>query len=1159
MTIEEEVPTHWPQRLARSRRLVTAIITLALSTVVFFASGIESFSGQHARTIKVVDSVGYYANGELEDALQTVKWGQTRDVVVYIGDIPNTEWDLPTDERCHPGISCLKTVTPEYFSIISAPRESVFLLWIDPDNIEAHVGIRWTLLRNSQMQNDTEEAIRAALVTGHVPATDMAEYVQRLAAAEVGMFRLENEQRIIFTGVAALLVAFLTAVAHAAYWRDRDNQILRSPLLRLSRAQRRNILERARKIYTECTDRLDTVELEIAAAPQTDYTPVLASRLEAWKDLYIECAREQFDASMLSDSQLTSKAEADRLYRLDRLAELIEAGQEALMNDARALTDPSRAGKYLEPTWDMLRGSVEATHALRKSITSPTPQLDQTVDAWQSKLRNQPNPNHVTGVIYQLTKFDALAHDMSQQADRAFVLYEKQEGHEFSGRHLIEDPARVRALSHATTLDNPLHADTAQHAKPTVTHASVTKQKSKTRRHQLRVAFSPRNLIIAVTVATTAGLIATAQEVSMFYTPTNAPGYLVAAPDNLGDPAQPSSHTLGELAGTDNDSLHEPKSVIIHDDANIIRGKQALEEQLRTLRLTSPVDIVVVTADSEALANTPVAEISSAAKERLAQFDKDTTRLLVAPPESIVVWIVSDYTGFSIGEGVDNTSEATLGHIEWEAKDQLERLLAIGEVEAGIWNSLVIATHDLRGDSITQAHALTTVWSALKRGGTVAVAVFVAVLMLLPLLVALVRRVHQDREREARSRQMSSALTLGIDALELELNLLTQQFPEYAEQITRRWQNWQQYYVATLEADRHQTTSDRTITAQRLALSQLLRTQVRSLWRTGTILEQKPDWANAWDQEVSLLYACDTNGSRTATLTALTREMSSGTISPAQALIELDNLSSDDDLSARLRCLSDDIADLGAQASALASHQIYALDRQAETVTIPRGKEHKLELRMGAKVKRFFRRLDRALDTFRYRMLITAIAVLVVVPTILLLQPHIYEAKRVQLDLPSIPSAHVVVDDPEGLFDAAAVSEVTGSAKLGPHQKLLIISAPESDSPYDPPTIDDLDHYREFFYPTSTRDPRLKMRESAIIVVVRESRIDVQTGQHLYVPRQSDDYFEPDWREDRTQLLTPEDRTEAIRQWLTHMDPIARYKFSLRRGDREDLPITYDR
>lgn len=1157
MSIDEELPVRWPQQLARSRLLVTVVITLALSTIVFFASGIESFSGQHARTIKVVDSVGYYENGELEDALQTVKWGQTRDVVVYIGDIPKTEWDLPTDERCRPGISCLKTVAPEYFSIISAPRESVFLLWIDPDNIEAHVGIRWTLLRNSQMQNDTEEAIKAALVMGHVPATDMAEYVQRLAAAEVGMFQLENEQRIIFTALAALLIAFLTSVAHAAYWRDRDNQILRSPLLRLTRAQRQSILGHARKIYTECTDRLDTVELEVAAVPQTEYTPVLSSRLEAWKDLYLECAREQFDASMLSDSQLASKAEADRLYRLSRLAELVEAGQEALMNDARALTDPSRAGEYLKPAWNMLRGSVQEAQKLGKSITSSTPHLDQTVAAWQAKLRNQPNPNHVTGVIYQLTKFDALAHDMSQQADRAFVLYEQQEGHEFSGRHLIEDPARVRALSHATALDNPLHAATAQHAKPKVTQASVTQQQGQSRRRRLRVAFSPRNLIIAITVAATAGLIATAQEVSMFYTPTNAPGYLVAAPDNLGDPVQPSSHTLGELAGSDNDSLHEPKSVIIRDDAKIIRGKQALEEQLRTLRLTSPVKIVVVTADSETLANTPVAEISSAAKERLAQFDKDTTRLLVAPPNSIVVWIVSDHTGFSIGEGVDNTSEAPLGHIEWEAKDQLDRLLAIGEVEAGIWNSLVIATHDLRGASITQEHGLTTVWSALKRGGTVAVAVFLAVLVLLPLLVALVRRARQDREREARSRRMSSALTLGIDALELELNLLKQQFPAYGEQLSLRWHNWQRYYLATVEADGKQVTH--ATAAQRLALTQLLRTQAKSLWRTSTILEQKPGWANAWDQDVSLLYACDTTGSRSAALTTLTREISSGHISPAHALIELDKLSSDDDLSARLRCLSDDVTDLEAHASALESHQIYALDRQAETVTIPRGKEHKLELRMGAKVKRFFRRLDRALDVFRYRMLITAIAILVVVPTFLLLQPHIYEAKRVQLDLLSAPSAHVVVDDPEGLFDADVVSQVAGSAKLGPHQKLLIISAPESDSPHDPPTIDDPDRYREFFYPPSDRAPQLKMRQSSIIVVVRESRIDVQTGGHLHVPHQSFDYFEPDRREDRTQLLTPEDRTAAIRQWLTHMDPIARYEFSLRRGDREGLPITYER
>ncbi|MDO5729290.1 MAG: hypothetical protein Q4P71_06670 [Actinomycetaceae bacterium] len=1159
MSIEEELPIRWPHKLARSRLLVTAIITLALSTIVFLASGVESFSGQHARTIKVVDSVDYYANDELEDALQTVKWGQTRDVVVYIGGIPDAEWALPTDERCHPGISCLKTVAPEYFSIISAPRESVFLLWIDPDNIEVHVGIRWTLQRNSQMQNDTEEAIKAALVMGHVPATDMAEYVQRLAAAEVGMFQLENEQRIIFTALAALLIAFLTAVAHAAYWRDRDNQILRSPLLRLSRAQRHDTLERARRIYTECTDRLDTVELEIAAVPQTEYTPVLSSRLEAWKDLYLECAREQFDASMLSDSQLTSKAEADRLYRLIRLAELVEAGQESLMNDARALADPSRAREYLEPTWDMLRRSLEATLTLDQSITASTPQLDQTIDAWQRKLRDQPKPNHVTGVIYQLTKFDALAHDMSQQADRAFVLYEKQEGHEFSGRHLIEDPARVRALSHATTLDNPLHADTTRPAKPTVTQASVTKQQSQNRRRRLKVAFSPRNLIVAIAVAATAGLIATAQEVGTFYTPTNAPGYLVAAPNKLGDPAQPSTHALGELSGTDDDSLHQPRSVIIRDDANIIRGTQALDEQLRTLRLTSPVDIVVFTADSEDLANRPAVEISSSAKERLAQFDKTTTRLLVAPPESIVVWIVSDHTGFSIGEGVVNTSAATLGSIEWEAQDQLNRLLSIGEVEAGIWNAFVIATHDLRGDSIEQTHRLTTVWKALKQGGTVAVGVFVTILVFLPFLTALVRRARQRHERESRSQRISSALTVGIDALELELNLLKHQFPAYGQQLDLRWQNWQRYYVAALEADREDNSRDHESSVSRLALTQLLRAQVKSLWRTSTILEQKPGWASAWDQEVSLLYACDSTGSRTAALTRLTRDISSGTIAPADALIELDTLSAGDQLSARLRCLSDDVEHLGAHANALESHQIYALDRQAETVTIPRGKEHKLELRMGAKVKRFFRRLDRALDTFRYRMLITAVAILVVIPTFLLLQPRIYEAKRVQLDLPPVPSPQVVVDDPEGLFDAEAVSQVAGSAKLGPHQKLLIISAPQSDSPYDPPTIDDPVRYRDFFYPPSTRTPQLTMRESTIVVVVGESRIDVQTGRRLHVPRRSNDYFESNWAEDRTALLTQQDRTAAVRQWLTHMDPIARYEFSLRRGDREGIPITYER
>lgn len=195
----------------------------------------------------------------------------------------------------------------------------------------------------------------------------------------------------------------------------------------------------------------------------------------------------------------------------------------------------------------------------------------------------------------------------------------------------------------------------------------------------------------------------------------------------------------------------------------------------------------------------------------------------------------------------------------------------------------------LRAESLTKPaavsvakHTIWTFWLALLVG--------VGAMVLVTSIRILLRR-RSVRRTDLRA-VLQSAL-MGEDALALDVVQLQSQFPQYANNLHLRFQEFLECRdeLVRLAGFGVARSDERLDDEQLTLLAQVVRAQMLSLWRAGDILRQGPGWMKAWQWEAQevLYFANQVESMATnSVISRLTANLEWAYLSPTQALLELD-------------------------------------------------------------------------------------------------------------------------------------------------------------------------------------------------------------------------------------------------------------------------------
>ncbi len=196
----------------------------------------------------------------------------------------------------------------------------------------------------------------------------------------------------------------------------------------------------------------------------------------------------------------------------------------------------------------------------------------------------------------------------------------------------------------------------------------------------------------------------------------------------------------------------------------------------------------------------------------------------------------------------------------------------------------------LRAGSVTKPSAVSlaqqtiwTFWLALLFG--------VGAMVLVTAVRNMVRR-RAQRRTDLRA-VLQSAL-MGEDALALDVLQLQSQFPQYANNLHLRFQEFLECRdeLVRLAGFGVARSDERLDDYQLTLLAQVVRAQMLSLWRVGDILRQRPNWMKAWHWEAKeVLYFANQAESMATNpvISSLTANLEWADLSPTQALLQLDD------------------------------------------------------------------------------------------------------------------------------------------------------------------------------------------------------------------------------------------------------------------------------
>lgn len=894
-------------RSPNGRRFVSALPSwrfwLALLiglTVVFGAFSLASAqkpAGESASQILIDDPGSFFTERELIEAVDDVGWG--RPVRVLISTTPAS--DISWSDTCALGeVACLELSFPSHFRS-GVIAEDAVVLWIDTERRTATVRMGTQTGQRpdhfDRVQEDLSTVLTYRAASETLSPSTVADSLQVLADAESETDGLSWGTIIISVLAGGLATILLWTLLNAA-WQRYEHRRGRSGLARLSQEQRRKHADEALSTYRLATSTLSEIEL-IKAAPAGSYQQTLDKRVDQYQRRYIQLARAHFELQHLTHDDLSKLSNLEHLERLCRLSSVVREAGVVLRADERCLRASSVSPEELDshPSVAHARAALRAATTLAEEMSDMG--LARELDVVAEQL-DQIRPDTA------LADLDSVAQRLADVADPAFVSYFSTHGHEFPDRSVIEDPFRFRTLELVGAQGpDPSEGEKRDESdRPELTGESFEREldqriaQAKERSDTAAIKVPVSSLIVMISAA--AAFIVGA--LVLLLNPLDDDGTGTSGSESVTIPETIADGDLRESAlpvPEGNDDTFDPESVEVIDEADLFDDPEALKEALKTIPLPTQSNYAVLTTD------TPLTEVNGRFEEGEREeifpeyYETVASRYADGDPvDTIIIWFADsgDQAGFSheyAGYGDLNVRG------EIRAEDVLESDYPSFEVKT--WDALASYSSGVRGVGVDGSTS--TVETGTANVAQAVIAAVVSFAVLLVLLPFLIRPMAMRRREEGQQKGLSStmtALTLTHEALTLDVTIAASEHPGYDPQA--RLRHWDRDYTEGLRL----TSDDARSLKDRLSLARTLRVQAEPLWRIRPILERSPGWLSAWEGDFSALYAVLVGtGSRDARrISALASRLTSGTLDPVGALLELDEIAGARPDTARLRSLN---------------------------------------------------------------------------------------------------------------------------------------------------------------------------------------------------------------------------------------------------------------
>ncbi|MDO5721543.1 MAG: hypothetical protein Q4P06_03240 [Actinomycetaceae bacterium] len=247
------------------------------------------------------------------------------------------------------------------------------------------------------------------------------------------------------------------------------------------------------------------------------------------------------------------------------------------------------------------------------------------------------------------------------------------------------------------------------------------------------------------------------------------------------------------------------------------------------------------------------------------------------------------------GDSTNPTQTPSLHDFTPESKRQEPLQVSVGPVAllAGTAVALFIGFLFFSGSIIEKSHEYPTQYAAVT---WIVCAIAIAATMGLARVSRwLWQSISSFWNKRQMTRHILTGLLMGEDNLRLEVERLTQLFPNYAQSLQRRLETFlscRDDLLQLVNADGHQIdwSKEDPFVAE---FAQVVRVQAYSLWRTADILRQREGSREAWRMEFTAVVNAilDKHGPNAVfNAMSLNTEVELGQISMEQALSELDDL-----------------------------------------------------------------------------------------------------------------------------------------------------------------------------------------------------------------------------------------------------------------------------
>lgn len=879
------------KKILPSWRFIVVLLA-GIATVIgaYSLAGVEKREGRSPSQIMVVDEEAYFVAEDVREAVSQTVWGRPVRILIYVG----TETTEPG--VCNDWVTRCLTAFNSHITSESRMVSDAVVVWINPERgfVEMDSGnIPFNRSDVSDERWDLAANLSYLLRTDEITPTNLANSLQILSDADSNAASTPTVDRGILAIIAGLTVMIILALGLSAISQWRGARKRGGSMARLSRRERRRIVAHVRDVYTGASTSLDEMRL-IGVSHSKE--PAIATRVAQWENRYTDFARTMFSIS--DDDDLAKLRQAGLLAKLNRQAHIVAEGMVQLKADDAYIN--RRTEDHPAPA--MLASALDSVEKLAVANSDTT--LAAMVPGWRRQAERQ------IGRTARLRDWDDVARQIAINTEAALTAYRLEHSDEFPERESIEDAARIRALdkvkpgrrrNRAPAVDSKALRDILERAKA-----------SEDSRRQVRLPISPALIALAAVASIVLGSVIAA--LSAPRADHIESGILTApaiTPELLGetDPA-----VAQEIPVEGEGETWVSPDVIVEDRAELF-DDETLREGLAKVPFPVPMDVVVLTTD-RAVDASHMREAKVAIAEEFEDYwiiaDFNDAEKFAYPEKSdepaergrIILWFANS--------GADYGSDESRPYdFRLEGDFFPERSAATPGIsnEVLAWNILVAYSNHYRQIDISSSGSTITTGTNSVRTGLIAGAI------IFPLIIGLAtfgaipfRRRRQARAWDEEYQTTMSSLTLGHDALKLEMTYVENKFANYP--VRSRWENWDQSYLEVLRSTEYGEESNLSheMLAKRVAKARILRTQAQSLWRIRPILESAPGWAAHWDDEIALIYAAHGEaGDNLATeLLRISNGLADGSRKPHDGLRALDTLSEQDGNVAALRCLGRD-------------------------------------------------------------------------------------------------------------------------------------------------------------------------------------------------------------------------------------------------------------